>query len=479
MIMRLISTMAAILLLSAFSWFNGEPETSILNKTQGQAFKPTREEVSKDVNHCRAEGNGLVEMSGMSKYLNSIASNLVKASTLTAYTGHVYIRATTEFGAASSKEGNIYVNYGLLRSLQNEDQVAAVIAHELAHILLLHHDTDALIDLQKQATTMLEWAMYAETIADAVKSGNPAQMEKSNQLRLMRAQVLMILHEKVISPSWKQAQESEADKLAADILVKANYNTDGLIQLLEMQEIWDKEYTDRYDPEAGLGGLLKNYLNGASITNVALISAATSTVASLFKSHPDARDRQKEVKRYLYDVHHDDEWRDYKVSPWGSILAQAETKSVFRGYEYAFKAQRLLEKNNLKDAKKYAALAVGGLTADDTYPLSVASQVLEASGDLRGATNVLKLAINKPNTSGHVYMMLAGMYSTQGNNKEALAIAKSGYKRMDDAPQFKPQMIRFYRLSGDTNNATLLTEGCAVGNPEFKDACRDANKNGT
>ena len=44
--------------------------------------------------------------------------------------------------ALSTPDGNIYIAMQWLRSVDSEDELAAIIAHETSHVLLHHHSSD-------------------------------------------------------------------------------------------------------------------------------------------------------------------------------------------------------------------------------------------------------------------------------------------------------------------------------------------------
>ena len=69
----------------------------------------------------------------------------------------VYVRATNIYGAESSGDANIYVNYRTIERVESEDEMAATLAHELAHIVLGHPSADIVQDVQARSlryTTM-------------------------------------------------------------------------------------------------------------------------------------------------------------------------------------------------------------------------------------------------------------------------------------------------------------------------------------
>lgn len=97
-------------------------------------------------------GTGLVPAAEPTAHLNGVRDQLLQASDLPAVPGQVYVCAGDEFHGYTTPGSSIYLNIlnmGLLRCLENEDEVAAVLAHELPHSLLGHYESSLFVLLQK------------------------------------------------------------------------------------------------------------------------------------------------------------------------------------------------------------------------------------------------------------------------------------------------------------------------------------------
>jgi len=76
----------------------------------------------------------------LTQYVNRICQTLaINSSQPTAYNGyHVIILDSAEFNAFATSGGHIFITKGLAEAVTSEDMLAAIIAHELAHIILKH-----------------------------------------------------------------------------------------------------------------------------------------------------------------------------------------------------------------------------------------------------------------------------------------------------------------------------------------------------
>lgn len=110
--------------------------------------------------------------------------------------------------------GHIYITAGMMRRLDNEAQLAAVLAHEVAHVAARHH-LQALqrimgtrvLDIEKQLTD----EFWVPDMVDELVSN-------------------------VTYVRYNSREESEADGLGAAYMIQAGYDPWGMIELLDVLE---------------------------------------------------------------------------------------------------------------------------------------------------------------------------------------------------------------------------------------------------
>jgi len=66
-------------------------------------------------------------------YVNRVGQRVAAASDCSQYPFHYYVVEDPSINAFATTGGNVYVNKGLLKAADNEDQLAAVLAHETGH----------------------------------------------------------------------------------------------------------------------------------------------------------------------------------------------------------------------------------------------------------------------------------------------------------------------------------------------------------
>ena len=160
----------------------------------------------------------------LNTYLNLICQAIVINSPVPEiYSGyHVAILETSEINAFATSGGHIFVSQGLITAAGSEDALAAVIAHEIAHIQL-QHGIRAI-----GANRLTEAFMVTGASIAGVVSGYDVN-EVTNAFSDAVGDVLTTM----VNRGYSRNQENSADALALHLLIAAGYNPSGLIEMLE------------------------------------------------------------------------------------------------------------------------------------------------------------------------------------------------------------------------------------------------------
>ncbi len=115
--------------------------------------------------------------------------------------------------------GFVYVNKGLMDYVQSDDELAGVIAHEIAHVS--HHHAVQLLKAQRKEMTMLQLAVLVGAVAGA-KTGDLGRL----------IQVVNLIRIAKLS-SYGQDAESDADRTAVAYLAETKHNPVGMLTFME------------------------------------------------------------------------------------------------------------------------------------------------------------------------------------------------------------------------------------------------------
>jgi len=158
------------------------------------------------------------------QYVNNICQTLVLNANYPAlYNGYfVMILDSNEFNAFATPGGHIFITSKMAESATSEDMLAAVIAHELAHIMLRH-------GISVINSVKLENELSADrTMSTAVnKNAEAARAAAFHDSITKIVDVLM-------KSGYSQAQEFEADREAVALLAGAGYDPGALLNMLKV-----------------------------------------------------------------------------------------------------------------------------------------------------------------------------------------------------------------------------------------------------
>jgi beta-barrel assembly-enhancing protease len=160
----------------------------------------------------------------LTAYVNSIGQALALASDRSYIFGgyHFAILDTEEANALACPGGMIFITRGMLKKAQNEDQLAAILAHEVAHV----NHKDGLASIQKSRWVEALSILGSET---ARKLGG-AEMTKL--VSLFEGSVDDVAKTLLVN-GYSREQEMEADLGALAFLNRLGYSPYGLTDSLE------------------------------------------------------------------------------------------------------------------------------------------------------------------------------------------------------------------------------------------------------
>lgn len=155
----------------------------------------------------------LVKDARLQKYVNDVGSWVATQSERPGLPWHFGVIDSADINAFAAPGGYIFVTRGLYRLLNNEAQLAGVLAHEIGHVIRQHHlkllQQSRLIDLGGQA--------IAKQVGD--NSG---------------AQKVIGSGAEVIARSLDKNAEFESDRIAVVLCTRAGYETYAFPEVLQL-----------------------------------------------------------------------------------------------------------------------------------------------------------------------------------------------------------------------------------------------------
>lgn len=166
------------------------------------------------------------------KYLNEIGMTLVSVSDSPETFGgyHFAVIDTPTINAMSAPGGFVFVSSGFVNALPDEDSLAAVLAHEIAHVA--RKDGANAVSNAALFSALSEASIQGASIAASQTSAGPALGVLTGALSDSVEGVM----EKLLTKGFDRSQEYRADLYAANLLQKAGYDPTALVRVLKILE---------------------------------------------------------------------------------------------------------------------------------------------------------------------------------------------------------------------------------------------------
>jgi predicted Zn-dependent protease len=153
-------------------------------------------------------------------YVNDIGNKILSVLPPQPFTYRFYVVKDDVYNAFATPAGNIFINSGLLMAMENEEELAGIIAHEIAHVVCRHISQKierskkiGIATLAGIAAGIFLGAGGAATAANAVTFGSIAAGQS-------------------IALVYSREDETQADQIGLDSLALAGYSSKGLTSVL-------------------------------------------------------------------------------------------------------------------------------------------------------------------------------------------------------------------------------------------------------
>jgi predicted Zn-dependent protease len=213
----------------------------------------------------------------INKILQAIVVNSPKPDLYNGY--HAVILNSPEINAFATSGGHIFVTLGLINTAVSEDALAAVLAHEVAHVQLQH--SIKAIKTSRVTTAIMATGSAAASVAAAGTN--------LTELTDIFDESITDIVSTMVNNGYSRDQEFEADTLALSLLAGAGYDPSSLLEMLR-----------------ALDASLGNQSGGAT--------------AGLGKTHPAPRDRITNVNRQLGSVPRPTDTRAARANRFAALL---------------------------------------------------------------------------------------------------------------------------------------------------------------
>jgi len=163
----------------------------------------------------------IIEDPVIADYVNKIGNRIVAKLDKPLFNYHFYVIKTDPYNAFAIPAGYIFINSGLLMAMDNEEELAGILAHEIAHVNARH------ISQKIEMSKKIGWArmagMAAGVLMGIAGAGDAAQAVTRGSAGAAQTAEL----------SYSRENEMQADQLGLDYLAEAGYSGEGLLEILK------------------------------------------------------------------------------------------------------------------------------------------------------------------------------------------------------------------------------------------------------
>lgn len=195
------------------SEFNGIEKTNLLNHF---------EKVHKQFNEDLLNGSYFYDQR-FSDMIDRIVSELKSKNKAIPDNLHFYVSKDLSLNASSLGDTYFVINLGTFYYLENEEQLASIIAHEIGHLILRH----SFRSIQRHDVTLKE---------EAKKQTKVVKQEKNNKSEKAWNKLKQLLYEE---SSFNRNQEYESDSIGYVLFKNTSYNRANYIHTLKLMDLYD------------------------------------------------------------------------------------------------------------------------------------------------------------------------------------------------------------------------------------------------
>ncbi len=403
------------------------------------------EELSKEVLDIVKKQYTIIQDPVVVHYINKLGQSMLKAIPPQPFTYRFYVIEQHVFNAFATPAGHIFFNSGLIEALDNEDELAGIMAHEIAHVV--HRHISRKIEQAKKVQLATLAGMAAGALLGMGGVGAAAQGVMMGSAAAGQSALL----------AYSRENELEADDTGLEILSKSGFDEEGLLsglKIIRSKQWFGSEQIPTY--------LLTHPASEDRIINLAnLIEMRGKKARAAAGFDPKAfklvqtrlislyGDEMVAMKRFEAEIRKDPE---DPMNQYGFGLILARVGNRTSAVEHLKKAleKRAFDPFFLTDLGRIyyldgrfqdALKTLGGaLSIDPNYPEAVfyLGRTYIEMGDYAKAVSLLEPLVEKTPGYTTAFYALGEAYGRQ--------------KKMGDAHYWLGQ---FYWIRGDMKNATF------------------------
>ncbi|MRI34018.1 hypothetical protein EOPP23_13560 [Endozoicomonas sp. OPT23] len=433
-----------------------------------------------------------VEVPAFERYMDGITKKLLAhwPNEKPDYTFKTQLNSQQLYGASTKGDGVLNINLGVIESAGSEDELAFILAHEMAHNLLHHSLREETLNAQSlwlEAGFNVASSLALAQSMEMTDSGNKKTLSLTNKDLLKKSiakntvnqQLIQDFSSDVLGSSWSRTLEEEADLLALDLIVKAGYSRNAAQQSMQRiaasQDKADNFVTELAKKQAQelANAFLSQGLNGALEQGKSSLKKGAMELArkALSKSHADPEDREKNIQAYSNREYRKTKKVKLTSSRFEKAKSQSHTRQVLNAYQTMEEAMKAVSEERIDDAYKLGKTVLRTPAANSSRSRLLMYTIRKYQGKDATALRNLELIADWNKAPLIAYSNIINEYLESNQTKNARKYIEKGQKRFGNE-SFYPAQINLALRSGNLKAAQDAFAQCdATRNASVKEMC--------
>ncbi|WDY58125.1 M48 family metallopeptidase [Pseudomonas sp. PSKL.D1] len=433
----------------------------------------------------------VVRIPQLESYLQGIVNRLAKSWPGQAPSLQVRIVDSFAFGPSADPYGNIFVPLGMLENVESEDEIAAMLGHEMSHVLLRHHDRLAAFQQQKQLMVNIASTVVIAAIAQDTRlnrttgkfiSKDPLGTQKTIGNTVLYTALANSFSDNVWSTAWGRSQEDQADLLGADLMIRAGYapraSSMSLQRLNDFQGKQKPLLTSFLEErQVAMTASLKQFdINRTTqelqtLLNQGLGTAIASTSQYLTRSHMSPIKRDEDLRLYLQREYKPQSRARVDRKGWPHVRSAPDVQRSLQAYRDAYAAMAALEQKKIPEASAFMARALASPVSNQPGIRRAAYGLNMAQGNSKAALADLQAIQDWSLASPSIYDLMIGHHLRNNDPRAALAMIDKAEQNLGSEELFITEKLLANRqLKADGQVQEVLRKCDQY--PSRKEGCR-------
>lgn len=339
-------------------------------------------------------------------YVNKVGQKLVATLPPQPFTYHFYVIKDDVYNAFATPAGHIFIYSGLMEALDSEEELACILAHEIAHVVCRHISQK--IDRAKKVNI----AMLAGVVA-GVLLGTGGAGAAANALTIGS-----VAAGQSFTLAYDREDERQADEIGLNILRKAGYNGIGLVTSLKKMR--SKQWF------------------------------GSNQIPTYLTTHPGSEERMGYIDTWL-------EKHKKPIIPVDPYPFERADTQLLALYGDESLAQRKFQSEVKKDP-------------DNPLGHYGYALLLEREGDRENALEQLKVALAKKGFDPYMLKDIGRLYFMEGNYQKAFSILDGASNIISNDPEALYYLGRTQVELGHLTDAVATLEQLIDKQPDYTQA---------